>query len=95
MTDGDCYTWGKEDYGMLGCSSDTLLKVRDALWKVKLGVSEGAMCEFFGFSFARIPVCSGRLLYLVSFVSVLLPVSGWRTTRCSIGQRGRSFCSKA
>lgn len=26
-TDGDCYTWGKEDYGMLGCSNEALLQV--------------------------------------------------------------------
>lgn len=26
-TDGECYTWGKEDYGMLGCSNEALLQV--------------------------------------------------------------------
>eukprot|EP00752_Nemacystus_decipiens_P002865 g2666.t1 len=25
-TDGECYTWGKEDYGMLGCSNEALLQ---------------------------------------------------------------------
>ncbi|CBJ31000.1 conserved unknown protein [Ectocarpus siliculosus] len=25
-TDGECYTWGKEDFGMLGCSNAALLK---------------------------------------------------------------------
>ncbi|CAB1099145.1 unnamed protein product [Ectocarpus sp. CCAP 1310/34] len=25
-TDGECYTWGKEDFGMLGCSNEALLK---------------------------------------------------------------------
>lgn len=26
-TEGECYTWGKEDHGMLGCSNEALLKV--------------------------------------------------------------------
>lgn len=26
-TEGECYTWGKEDHGMLGCSNEALLQV--------------------------------------------------------------------
>ena len=26
-TEGECYTWGKEDHGMLGCSNEALLTV--------------------------------------------------------------------